>query len=121
MMRDVTAVELGKLGQAPGQACCQSALERIPAQLCAQLGFSHDDVLQIDEERERWNTRERVGCRGEQRSTCRFEQVRYSAGGNCLKNWMTYQSSHLQDDVVPYKKKRRGKGGRNSNTRRRKQ
>lgn len=120
MMRDVTAVELGKLGQAPGQACCQSALERIPAQLCAQLGFSHDDVLQIDEERERWNTRERVGCRGEQRSTCRFEQV--------LSRWKLLEElddipefSHLQDDVVPYKKKRRGKGGRNSNTRRRKQ
>lgn len=36
MMRDVT-VELGKLGQAPGQAFCQSAIERILAQLCAAL------------------------------------------------------------------------------------
>jgi hypothetical protein len=36
MMRDVT-VELGKLGQAPGQAFCQSALERILAQLCTAL------------------------------------------------------------------------------------
>lgn len=38
MVRDVK-VELGKLGQAPGQAFCQSALERIHAQLCAQLGL----------------------------------------------------------------------------------
>lgn len=38
MVREVK-VELGKLGQAPGQAFCQSALERIHAQLCAQLGL----------------------------------------------------------------------------------
>jgi hypothetical protein len=48
MMRDAT-VELGKLGQAPGQALCQSALERIKTQLCAQLGISYDDVVQIGE------------------------------------------------------------------------
>ncbi|KAK1252302.1 hypothetical protein MKX08_003489 [Trichoderma sp. CBMAI-0020] len=78
MMRDVT-VELGKFGQAPGQAFCQSALERILAQLCAQLRCSYDDVLQIDEERRE----ERYGARGEQKR--RFKQ-----------------SSHLQDDVVAY-------------------
>lgn len=81
MMRDVT-VELGKFGQAPGQAFCQSALERILAQLCAQLRFSYDDVLQIDEE----------GDTRDVEANKRIDLNRCSAGGNFIKNSCTYQS-----------------------------